>query len=96
MTHISASDIQHLAGLSGLSLTSDETESLRLDVGNIIEYINKLDELDVSGVEPTYEVTGLTNVGRDDVVDQTQVSREQLLELAPESSEQQIKVPKVL
>lgn len=96
MTSITTSDISHLATLSGLSLADDETESLRADIENIISYINTLDELDVSGVEPTYQVTDLVNVMREDVVDQSGVTREQLLGLAAESVDTQIKVQKVL
>lgn len=96
MIAISTSDIHHLATLSGLTLSGDETESLRKDVEKIIEYINLLDSLDVSGAEPTYQVTDLVNVGRSDDVVAGEVSREQLLALAEESLESQIRVPKVL
>lgn len=96
MTKILASDIQHLAALSGLSLDEDEIEPLRADIEKIVSYVNKLDELDVSGVEPTYQVTDLANVMREDEVDQSEATREQLIELAPESLDGQIKVPKVL
>ena len=53
MITISTSDIQHLASLSSLALTDDETDGLRQDLENIIGYIEQLGELDVSGVEPT-------------------------------------------
>ncbi|OYW85853.1 aspartyl/glutamyl-tRNA(Asn/Gln) amidotransferase subunit C [Candidatus Saccharibacteria bacterium 32-49-10] len=96
MTKFSTSDITHLATLSGLSLADDEVEHLRTDLESIIHYVDKLDELDVSGVEPTYQLTQLSNVTRDDVVSQGAVSSERLVELAPESLQGQIKVPKVL
>ena len=96
MTKFSTGDIRHLASLSGLILSEDEVEPLRKNIEDVIAYVDKLDELDVSGVEPTYELTGLVNVSRDDLVDRGQVSREQLLGLAPEVVENQIKVPKVL
>lgn len=96
MTSILKSDIANLASLSSLSLTDEEIDSLRVDAEKIITYINKLDELDVDGVEPTYQVTDLVNVYRNDEVTDGDVSREKLLELAPESVENQIKVPKVL
>lgn len=96
MTKISTSDIRHLAVLSGIELEDSEVQSLQLDMKNIIEYIDKLDKLDVSGVEPTYQVTGLENIMREDEIDQSEVSREQLLGLASESLDNQLKVPKVL
>ena len=95
MTTISTSDIQHLASLSNLALADDEVDGLRQDLENIIGYIEQLGELDTSGVEPTYQVTGLANVWREDEV-QPGVSRETLLDLAPEKQNNQVKVPQVL
>lgn len=92
---VSKSDVAHLAALSSISLGDDELDALTVDLENIITYIEQLQELDTSGVEPTYQLTGLDNVWREDEIEQ-QLSREQLLELAPESLDNQIKVPKVL
>ncbi len=96
MKQFSASDVKHLATLSGLNLSDDEAESLGVDLKNIIKYVDKLDELDVSGVEPTYQLTNLVSVTRNDEIDPGSIGREQLLELAPDSAESQIKVPRVL
>ena len=95
MTTISTSDIQHLASLSSLALTDDEVDGLRQDLENIIGYIEQLGKLDTAGVEPTYQVTGLENVWRDDEV-QSGISRDELLNLAPEKQNHQVKVPQVL
>ena len=95
MTNISTSDIQHLASLSSLALADDEVDGLRQDLENIIGYIKQLGELDTAGVEPTYQVTGLENVWREDEV-QPGISAEKLLELAPEKQNNQVKVPQVL
>lgn len=96
MTSISASDIRHLAVLSGLALSQEEGRSLGGDLEKIINYINQLSELDVSGVEPTYQVTDLSNVFRNDEIEVGCVNRDQLLELSKEVEDSQIKVPKVL
>lgn len=96
MTTITTDDVQHLAQLSNLLLSDEEVSSLRDDLGKILEYIDQLAELDTTGVEPTYQVTGLENVWRNDVVQQGLVTREQLVSLAPDSAENQIKVPRVL
>lgn len=96
MTDISHDDVRHLAQLSSLSLTDDEIDDLTTDIGNILGYVQQLGELTTDGVEPTYQVTGLQNVWRGDVVGETAVSRETLLALAPESAAHQVKVPKVL
>ncbi len=96
MTQISRDDVLHLAQLSSLQLTDDEIDALGHDLGNILGYIEQLGELDTTGIAPTYQVTGLTNVWRNDVVDQSGVTRDQLLALAPEQQDNSVKVPKVL
>lgn len=96
MTDISRDDVLHLAQLSNLQLGDDEVDALQQNIGDILGYVAQLGELDTAGIEPTYQVTGLENVSRDDVVVASDVSREQLLQLAPEQYEGQVKVPKVL
>lgn len=96
MSTITNDDVRHLAQLSSLQMPDAEVESLRADIEGIINYINQLDELDTDGVEPTYQVTGLQNVWRDDEIIDSSVSRRQLLALAAEQSDNCVKVPKVL
>lgn len=96
MSTITNDDVRHLAQLSSLQMSDAEVESLRADIEKIINYINQLDELDTDGVEPTYQVTGLQNVWRDDEIIDGSVSRQQLLALAAEQSDNCVKVPKVL
>lgn len=96
MTQISRDDVQHLAQLSSLHLSDDEIDNLQADISNILQYVDQLAELNTEGVEPTYQVTDLENVWREDQVIDDHVTREQLLALAPESSNNQVKVPKVL
>jgi len=96
MTQISHDDVQHLAQLSSLQLTNEEVSALQIDLQNIVGYIQQLDELDTTGVEPTYQVTDLQNVWRDDVVDNYGINKDSLLALAPATEAEQIKVPKVL
>jgi aspartyl-tRNA(Asn)/glutamyl-tRNA(Gln) amidotransferase subunit C len=96
MTQISHDDVQHLAQLSNLQLTDQEVGALQVDLQNILIYVKQLDELDTSGVEPTYQVTDLQNVWRDDAVDNYGIETASLLALAPVTESNQIKVPKVL
>ncbi len=96
MTQISREDVLHLAQLSSLELDEAEINGLQTDLSNILNYVNKLSELDTEGVEPTYQVTGLQNVWRDDEVIKSKVTREELLARASDVSDSQVKVPKVL
>lgn len=96
MTQISRDDVLHLAQLSSLELADSEIDGLQIDISNILGYVEQLNKLDTSGVEPTYQVTGLGNVWRDDKVINYGITREELLARASEVVDFQVKVPKVL
>ncbi len=96
MTQITRDDVLRLAKLSSLQLTESEIENLATDISNILGYVEQLDELDTENVEPTYQVTDLSNIWREDAVADNSVSRGDLLSLAPSVTKDQIKVPKVL
>ena len=93
---ITREEILHLAQLSDFSLSDEEIDSLGQDLKNIIKYISQLDELDTDGVEPTYQVFEMENIWRPDEIQPQEADRAALLALAPESQDNQIKVPKVL
>ena len=92
---VSLDEVRHLAALSEINLDDNELASLTTDIDNIVGYIDQLDELDTDNVEPTFQLTGLHNVWRDDVIE-PQLPREKLLALAPAAEDNQVKVPKVL
>lgn len=96
MTQISRDDVLKLASLSSLQLSDEEVEGLQTDLAAILKYVEQLDELDTQGVIPAYQVTGLNNVLREDEVKTDGITRESLLRLAPDATDTQIKVPKVL
>lgn len=96
MTQISRDDVLHLAQLSNLELNDAEIGGLQTDISNILGYVEQLSQLNTDGVEPTYQVTGLENVWRDDKIIDYEITREDLLERAPEFYDNQVKVPKVL
>ena len=89
-------DVEHLAELSNFSVSDREAESLQRDLNGIVKYISQLDELDTEGIEPTYQVFEMENVWRADEVLPQDATREELLALAREEKDNQIKVPKVL
>lgn len=67
MTHLSAHQVNHIAKLAQLTLTEDEVTKFQGQLSSILEYVNKLQEVDTSGVEETSQVTGLENVWREDM-----------------------------
>jgi aspartyl-tRNA(Asn)/glutamyl-tRNA(Gln) amidotransferase subunit C len=76
-------------------MSDDELKNLLPNLKAIINYISELGELDTTGVEPTFQLTGLSNIWREDKIT-PQLAREKLLALAPEAKDNQVKVPKVL
>lgn len=96
MTQISREDVLHLAQLSSLKLADAEIDGLQTDISNILGYVQQLSKLNTVGVEPTYQVTGLSNVWREDKIIDYGISREDLLKLSPETADNSVKVPKVL
>lgn len=96
MTQVSADEVRNLAVLSNLQLSDAQIADLQLDITNILGYVQQLNELDVENVEPTYQVTDLENVWREDEIQKSDVTREQLLALTVEAKDSQVKVPKVL
>ena len=97
MERISKDEVKHLAELSSISLSEEEISNLQADLGNIVEYIEQLSELNTDDVEPTYSVSKNQNVWREDEINDYGVKRDELLKLAGENVEDnQVKVPKVL
>jgi aspartyl-tRNA(Asn)/glutamyl-tRNA(Gln) amidotransferase subunit C len=95
-TKISIQDVYHVAMLAKIAVSDDEAAKLQAELSTIIDYVQQLDALDTTGVEPTYQVTGLSNVSREDKIIDYGVSQEALLANAPNAKDGQIKVPKVL
>jgi aspartyl-tRNA(Asn)/glutamyl-tRNA(Gln) amidotransferase subunit C len=93
---ISIDDVRYVAGLAKIAVSDDEAARLQKELDTILGYVQQLDQLDTTGVEPTYQVTGLKNVDRDDEIIDYGVSQQELLKNAPQSKDNHIKVPKVL
>lgn len=71
-------DIKHVAKLANVTLTEEEAERFEKQLEETATYMEELDEVDTTGVEPTSQVTGLENVARDDVITPS-LSQEQAL-----------------
>ena len=88
-------DIEHLAKLARLKLTDEEKEKFSNQMGTIIEYIEKLGELDTKNVEPTANVLGLSNVFREDVVTEPLTNQVPIND-SPAHSKGHYEVPKII
>ena len=92
---ISDETIEYVGILAKLELSEEEKEQAKKDMANMLDYIDTLNELDTSGVEPMSHVFPVNNVFREDVVTNGDV-REENLANAPEAKERAIDVPKPL
>ena len=92
---ITEKDVNHIALLSRLSLSDEEREKFTRDLNSILEYIEKLQELDTEKVLPTSHPLPMSNVFREDRATES-LSPEQALQNAPEAQNNCFRVPKVI
>ena len=92
---LSREDVQRVAALARLRLTAAEETSLTAELDSILVYMEKLNELDTSQVEPFTHAVDLVNAFREDVVT-NEPNAEALLANAPEKDETFFKVPKII
>ena len=90
---ISDETIEYVGILAKLELSDEEKEKAKSDMGKMLDYIDKLNELDTSEVEPMSHVFPVNNVFREDVVVNGN-DRENILKNAPEQNEEAFIVPK--
>ncbi|MAJ16203.1 MAG: aspartyl/glutamyl-tRNA(Asn/Gln) amidotransferase subunit C [Opitutia bacterium TMED67] len=88
-------DIKYVANLARIKLTSDQEDRLGSQLGDILGYVKKLEELDVSNVEPMAHAVPLHNVMRADQV-QPSITNEEALANAPKKANGLFVVPKIV
>ena len=88
-------EIDHVALLARLELKDEEKELFSKQVGSIIEYVDKLNELEIDDVEPTAHVLPIKNVFREDEL-RDSLPREKALQNAPRESDGFYRVPKII
>ena len=81
--------------LAKLELSPLEREEAKKDMGRMLDYIDKLNELDTAGVEPMVHVFSMNNVFREDVVTNKDDS-DDILKNAPEKKDGAFKVPRTV
>ncbi|MFN8354592.1 MAG: Asp-tRNA(Asn)/Glu-tRNA(Gln) amidotransferase subunit GatC [Spirosomataceae bacterium] len=87
--------LQSIAHLARLEIKPDETDALLKSLDDVLTWMEQLDELDTTGVEPLRHMSQEVNVLREDKAIET-ISREQALRNAPQHDEAFFKVPKVI
>ncbi|HWR72611.1 MAG TPA: Asp-tRNA(Asn)/Glu-tRNA(Gln) amidotransferase subunit GatC [Nitrospirota bacterium] len=92
---ITKQEVEHVAKLARLELSEQESGKLTDQLSNILTYVEKLNELDTTGVEPTAHVLDIRNVMREDVP-AASLTQERALANAPEKAAGHYKVPKII
>lgn len=91
---ISTDDVKHVAKLARLELTDEEIKKYSEQLGDILKYVEQMNEVDTTGVEPMPHPIPIYNVMRDDVVKYEQ-TKEELISNAPYEEDGFFRVPKI-
>lgn len=95
MMKISQEDVEHVARLARLTLEARELDMITGQMDAILGYVDKLNELDTTNVEPTAHAVPMTNAFRSDELNAS-IGLERVMQNAPESSDGCFTVPKVI
>ncbi len=95
MAKITEQDVEYVAGLAQLSLDDNARKRLVKEMGEILTYMDQLNEVDTDGVEPMMHVLELSNVYREDKVGDS-LDRVAALDNAPKSDDEYFLVPRIL
>jgi len=92
---IEKKDIQYVAKLANLKIEDDDIDVFTRQISDILEYVEKLDELDTDDVVPTAYTVPMKNVMREDKAEPS-MDRDKILSNAPDKKEGQYRVPKII
>lgn len=96
MAQLTREDVLKLASLARISLSNDEVAEFSDELSAILGYVEQLQSVDVSGLTPTNQVTGLTNIMRDDAVIDYGYAPGDLLKNVPQVQDNQLKVKRMI
>lgn len=92
---VSRDDVQHVATLARLDFSEEEEAQMANELSRILDHVEKLRELDTSGVPPMSHVLDITNVFRADEIAE-RIDRDEALAPAPSSDGEYFEVPQVV
>ena len=96
MSKLTRDDVLKLAQLARLDLSEAEVEAYQAELSEILQYVEHLQSVDVDGLEPTNQVTGLENVTRPDELKDYGYQAAELLKNVPGLQANQIKVKRMI
>lgn len=92
---ITKEEVRHIAGLARIGTDEKEIEKFAADLSAVLDWIEELKEVDISGVEPTAHITGMENRLREDAVSECE-NKDAIIDLFPEKKDGYGKVKSVL
>ena len=92
---IARQEVEHVAVLARLALDESELDQLTGQMNKILDYVDKLDELDTDGITPTAHAVPVENAFREDIV-RTSIGNDKALKNAPEAANNCFRVPKII
>lgn len=95
MAKLSIEQVDHIAKLSKLELTEEEKEKYAEQLSSVLEYVDQLSEVDTEGIEPTSNITGQSNVMRDDEIEESGIKHKDIELNAPKFKDGFFEVPGV-
>ena len=95
MSKITEKDVEYIASLSRIYLQREEVAALQKDLEGILDYVAKLEKLDISKVQPTSHVLPLQNVYREDTV-KPSLKQDEALKISVDKHNGSFKVPRVI
>ena len=96
MSKLSREQVLKLAQLSKLKLSDDEVAQYQEELSKILEYVEQLEGVNVDGLKPAYQVSGLSTVTRKDEIQDYQAKPEHMLQNAPKSKDGYVQVGRMI
>ncbi len=90
-------EVEKIAALARISLSDSEKKKFQTELSSILGFVEKLKKLNTDKVEPTYQVSGLENIWREDEIFSADAKeKEEIIDNFPDKEDNLLKVPKIL
>ncbi len=93
---LSKEQVEHIADLARIGLREEEKIKFQEDLGSVLDYVDKLQQVDVSGVDPISNISGSENQTREDENGSSKILAENLFNMAHDTKDGYVKVEQVL
>ena len=93
---ISKEEVRYVANLARIKMKENELEKFTLQLDKILEYVNKLNQLDTENVPPTSHIINLKNIMRKDEISGESLSNDEATQMAPDKENEFFRVPKII